>query len=670
MLLSLHGIPSVKKLIHYFKVLTKPKDHQNKLKNWSVEKSSELYKIKLWGDKYFFINDEGNISVKPTSGEALSIDIFKLIKELESRNLKSPIVIRFDDILKDRLFELHKSFNKALKDYKYNGLYQGVYPVKCNQQRQVVERLVQFGNEWNFGLEAGSKAELLIALSLIKDPNAIIICNGYKDERYIETAILARQLDKRPIIVIEQPDEVQRIIKAKNHIGSNPILGIRAKLLSNSSGRWSKTNGEKSKFGLSTCEIIKIISELKTEGLLSELKLLHFHIGSQINDIALIKDALQEASQIYVELTRLGAPMGFLDVGGGLGVDYDGSQTASNASKNYSLQNYANDVVATIQECCKNNDVKIPHLLSESGRSISSHFSVLIFNILGISNFPSKINLKSKKESLNVKNLRETLKKIKTLPNDEVLNAPYLQEAWNDAQKFKEDSLTAFRLGYISLTERGKAEELCWGCAKAILEQLKKLDISKVPDELKSIPSTLAVTYHANLSIFQSAPDTWTIEQLFPIMPIHRLKEEPILLGEITDLTCDSDGKINKFIDYGKSKNLLELHHLNEGEKYYLGMFLSGAYQETMGNIHNLFGRTNAVHITITSNDTYQINQVIQGSTKADVLQAKEYSPKELIESFRVDSEEAIKQGKLRIKDAQKLLEHVENSLRESTYLH
>ncbi len=639
----------------------------NQSSSWTIENSSDLYGLHRWGKGYFSINEKGHVAISPKSSKGKDYDLIKLLNELESRNLKFPLLVRFDDILEDCLRNLHIAFENAITHYEYQGKYQGVFPIKCNQQRHVVEELVTSGSQWHFGLEAGSKAELLIALSILDDPHALLICNGYKDQRYIETAILARQLRRQPIVVIEQATDIDLIIKSSNLLGASPLIGIRAKLSSQSSGRWSNSIGDKSKFGLSIPEILQAIKRLKEANLLNELKLLHFHLGSQINDIGILKDALQEAGQIYVELINLGAPMGYLDVGGGLGIDYDGSQTASIASTNYSLQNYANDVVATIKECCASKNIKLPTLITESGRAIASHFSILIFNILGKNSLPSDIPKKDKKECLSVKNLRETLVHINNLKLKQEEDLTKLQEAWNDSLKFKADALAAFRLGYIDLVERSKAEQLTWACAKTIVNQLPKNVL--LPKELKKLSESLAVTYYANLSVFRSAPDTWAIGQVFPIMPIHRLNQEPDQLGHFADLTCDSDGKLDQFIDNGKIKNLLPLHEFKSEEKYLIGLFLGGAYQEVMGNLHNLFGSTNAVHIRFNEKDNYKVEHVIRGNTKSNVLEYLEHDPEILLERLRKSSESAIQAGHLKIDDAQKLIEHVEASLRQSTYL-
>ena len=625
---------------------------------WTVEDGADLYDLNRWGDSYFSTNSRGHVTVQPRGDRGGSIDLVDLVAGLQARDLGLPLLIRFDDILEDRLERLHAAFDRAIAHYGYAGRYQGVFPVKCNQQRHVVEQLVDSGQRWHFGLEAGSKAELLIALSLLRDPEALLICNGYKDQRYIETAILARRLGRQPVVVIEQPDEVERIIQASKDLGAAPMIGIRARLSTLSTGRWGSSVGDRAKFGLSIPELLETTKALREAELLGDLRLLHFHIGSQINDIAVLKDALQEAGQIYGELHRLGAPMGYLDVGGGLGIDYDGSRSATAASTNYSLQNYANDVVATVKECCEPCGVPVPTLVSESGRALASHFSVLVFDILGNGGAPDEIPEPREDDPLIVKNLHDTL---------EGIVQGNLQESWNDALKFKQDALSAFRLGYLSLPERARAEQLAWACARRIVKLLPNGD--NIPEELRSLRASLASTYYGNFSVFRSAPDTWAIDQLFPVMPIHRLNEKPQQLGSIADLTCDSDGKLARFIEGGKSKSLLELHSPQEGKPYLLGLFLAGAYQEVMGNLHNLFGSTNAVHIRLAPGGGYRLDHVVRGDTNADVLQAMEHDPDLMLERLRLASEEAIREGRLSVTDAQLLISHVNNSLQQSTYL-
>ena len=650
---------------------------------WSAADGAALYGLDRWGEPYFSVGGRGHVMVQPRGERGGSLDLVELVKELQGRDLSLPLLIRFDDILEDRLERLHAAFERAIAQYGYGGRYQGVFPVKCNQQRHVVEHLVESGRRWHFGLEAGSKAELLIALSLLDDPEALLICNGYKDRRYIETAILARRLGRQPVVVIEQADEVERIIAASRELGAAPFIGIRAKLSSRSTGRWGSSVGERAKFGLAIPELLATVEALRQAGLLADLRLLHFHIGSQINDIAVLKDALQEAGQIYVELTRLGAPMGFLDVGGGLGIDYDGSRTASSASTNYSLQNYANDVVATVRECCEPHAVPVPTLVSESGRALASHFSVLVFDVLGAGAVPGAVPEPVENEPLVLRNLRDTHAAILAAAghddsppgpggnsDERPRTAERLQEAWNDALKFKDDALAAFRLGYLSLPERARAEQLTWACCQAIAAQLAALPPgSAIPEELRLLPAALAGTYYANLSVFRSAPDTWAIDQLFPVLPIHRLDERPTRLGSFADLTCDSDGKLARFIDRGQAKPLLELHPLRAGEPYWIGLFLGGAYQEVMGNLHNLFGSTNAVHLRLADGGGYRVDHVVRGDTNAEVLEAMEHDPEQLLERLRLASEAAIGKGQLALSDARRLMAHLRASLAQTTYL-
>ena len=634
---------------------------------WTIEDSLKTYDLDKWGDKYFSINTNGNLSISPDGRSNKKIDMLQLIQELKSREINPPLIIRFNDILKDRILELNNCFSKAIKNYNYQNSYQGVFPIKCNQQKNIIEKIIDYGYPWNFGLEVGSKTELLIGLSLLENEKSLLICNGYKDQAYIETTILARKLGKLPILVIEQRDEVKRIIKASKELGATPIIGIRSKLSSRSIGRWSHSIGSNSKFGLSIPEIMLTIEELKEANLINELKLLHFHIGSQISDISIIKDALQEASQIFVELSKLGAPMEYIDVGGGLGIDYDGSKTSTSNSTNYSLQNYANDVIATIKDSCNLNNVKDPIIISESGRAITSHCSVLIFNVVGQSNIQRKPNISSlQKNSLIISNLISTLQEVQLIEqnNDDFSK---IIELWNDAKKFKDDSLASFRLGFISLEERAQAEQITWLIAKEIT---KKADVNKINNSsLDDIKGILAHTYYANFSVFKSIPDTWAINQVFPIIPIHRHLEEPKNKASFADLTCDSDGKLNRFINDGNIKSLLNLHKLIDDEDYYIGVFLTGAYQEALGNLHNLFGKTNIIHIDIEDNNSYKISNIAKEDNKSEILEIFDYNSDDLIESIRIKSEMAIKNKKLSIKESQRLIVQIESSLRKSTYL-
>jgi arginine decarboxylase len=626
---------------------------------WTIEDSEELYRIRGWGEPYFAINAAGRVTVSPKGDRGGSLDLYELVKGLRLRNLELPLLIRFPDILADRIERLNACFAKAIARYSYPGVYRGVFPVKCNQQRHLVEALVQFGKPYQFGLEAGSKPELLIALAELTTPGALTICNGYKDREYIETAILATRLGHQCIIVLEQPEEVLLVIEVSRQLGIKPIVGVRAKLSSKGVGRWGHSSGDGAKFGLSIPEIIDAIEHLKTAQMLDCLQLLHFHIGSQISSIGTIKDAIREASQIYVELANLGANMQYLDVGGGLAVDYDGSKTNFPASKNYNIQNYANDIVAEVKEACEEKNLPAPTLISESGRAIASHQSVLIFNVLGSSEAPNSIPIPSpEKEHLIIRNLYETYNAI---------DLETYQESYHDAIQFKEEAISLFSFGYLSIRERAKAEELYWACCRKIHGLVKQQE-SDIPKDLEQLKDIFASIYYVNLSVFQSAPDSWAIEQLFPILPIHRLDEEPTERATLADLTCDSDGRIDRFIDRLNVKSALELHALEAKEPYYLGMFLAGAYQEIMGNLHNLFGDTNTVHIKLTPGG-YEIEHVVKGDTMTEVLGYVQYDAEDLLESVRRQSEIALKAGKISLTESQLLLKNYERSLRSYTYL-
>ncbi|MCU0516566.1 MAG: biosynthetic arginine decarboxylase [Oscillatoria sp. Prado101] len=627
-------------------------------KSWTIEKSEELYRIRGWGEPYFSINARGHVTVSPKADRGGSLDLYELVESLRQRNLGLPLLIRFSDILQDRIERLNACFAKAVARYNYPGAYRGVFPVKCNQHRHLVEDLVRFGQPYQFGLEAGSKPELLIAMATLKNTGALLICNGYKDREYIETAMLALRLGQTAIIVLEQLEEVQMVIEASRRLGIEPLVGVRAKLTCKGMGQWAGTTGDRAKFGLTIPEIIQAADALKDAGLLRSLQLLHFHIGSQISSISAIKDAIREASQIYVELAKLGANMKYLDVGGGLAVDYDGSKTNFYASKNYNMQNYANDIVAEVKEACEERSVPAPTLISESGRALASHQSVLVFDVLGTSEVSAGAPpALGEKEHLILRNLYETYQSI----SDE-----NYQEAYHDAIQFKEEAISLFNFGYLSLRDRARAERLYWACCHKIQEIVRQQDL--VHDDLKDLDDIMASIYYVNMSVFQSAPDTWAIDQLFPIMPIHRLDEEPTRRGTLADLTCDSDGKIDKFIDKSDVKQVLELHPLKPGEPYYLAMFLAGAYQEIMGSLHNLFGDQNVVHIQLTPKG-YQIEQVVKGDTMTEVLGYVQYDSEDLLESIRKQTEQALQEGRISIQEAQRLLQNYERCLSSYTYL-
>jgi arginine decarboxylase len=627
--------------------------------HWTIEKSEELYRIQGWGDPYFSINAAGHVTVSPKGDRGGSLDLFELVESLKKRNLGLPLLIRFSDILEDRIERLNACFARAISRYNYNGVYRGVFPVKCNQQRHLVEDLVRFGQPHRFGLEAGSKPELLIALATLNTPGALIICNGYKDREYIETAMLSQPLGQTPIIVLEQLEEVGEVIEASRRLQIRPLLGLRAKLSSKGIGRWGGSAGDRAKFGLAIPEILTAVERLAAADMLDCLQLLHFHIGSQISAISVVKDALREASQIYVELAEMGAKMGYLDVGGGLGIDYDGSKTNFYASKNYSTQNYANDVVAEVKESCSARNIPVPTLISESGRAIASHQSVLVFDVLGTSDRPGleAIEPPTEGDHALLRELYDTYQSI---------HLKNYQEAYHDAVQFKDEAISLFNFGYVSLTERAKIERLYWACCRRILDLVRHE--TYVPDDLEDLEKNLASIYYINLSVFQSMPDAWAIDQLFPILPIHRLDEEPTHRATLADLTCDSDGKIDQFIDLRDVKPVLELHPLEPGKPYYLGLFLGGAYQEIMGNLHNLFGDTNTVHIHMTPKG-YHIEHVVKGDTMTEVLGYVQYDSEDLIENIRRRTELALQDGTITIEAAQLLLQHYEHSLNHYTYL-
>jgi arginine decarboxylase len=636
----------------------KKKHKEAKHGSWSIEDSENQYRIKGWGEPYFSINAAGHVTVSPKGDRGGSLDLFELVNALKDRNLALPLLIRFSDILEDRIERLNACFAKAIARYNYEGGYRGVFPIKCNQQRHLVEDLVRFGKPFQFGLEAGSKPELMIALATLDTPGSLIICNGYKDREYVETAILAQKLGQTPIIVLEQIEEVELAIEAAKNLGIQPNLGVRAKLNSKGMGRWGTSSGDRAKFGLTIPEIIMVVDRLREAKMLNCLQLLHFHIGSQISSISVIKEAISEASKIYVELAALGANMQYLDVGGGLGVDYDGSQTNFHASKNYNIQNYANDIVAEVKDACTEKKIPMPTLVSESGRAIASHQSVLIFDVLGSSEVRTELpHPPDDKEHAVIRNLSETYNSI---------NLENYQEAYHDITQFKEEALNRFNLGYLSITERARAEQFYWAGCKKILDIIN--DQEYVPDDLEELEKMMASIYYVNMSVFQSAPDSWAIDQLFPIMPIHRLGEEPIRRGILADLTCDSDGKIDQFIDLRDVKPTLELHHLKKNKPYYLGLFLAGAYQEIMGNLHNLFGDTNAVHITLTPKG-YQIEHVVKGDTMKEVVGYVQYDAEDLVENIRKKSEQALQEKRITLQESQRLLQNYESSLGRYTYL-
>lgn len=647
--------------------------------NWDIDKSDELYSIKRWGAPYFSINSAGHMVVSPQGDRGGSIDLYELIEALKGRGLNLPILLRFPDILQDRIDRLNSAFARAIARYNYAGIYRGVFPVKVNQQRHIIEGLVEYGKPHSFGLEAGSKPELLIALSSIDSPDPLIICNGYKDRDYLETAMLASKLGKKVIIILEQIDEVCLAVKTAKELGVMPSFGFRVKLNHKGQGHWGSSSGSRAKFGLAVIDLAEAVRVLEQAGMLNCLNLLHFHIGSQISAISVIKGALREAGRIYAELVKLGAPMGYMDVGGGLAVDYDGSKSDFYASKNYNMQSYANDVVAEINDACHLAGIPVPTLISESGRALASHQAVLIFDVLGQNKIsPAPVPPAEKEENYILRTLREIYEGI-TVEN--------CQESFHDAVQFKEEAASAFQLGMLSIKERALAETIYWQSCKKIQQAARELKI--IPDDLQKLDKLLSTTYYINLSVFQSAPDFWALDQLFPIVPIHRLDSEPCEKVTFADLTCDSDGKIDKFIDIKEDvRNLLEVHPLEfadeakmytseDGRKvperlshkpYYIGMFLLGAYQETMGNLHNLFGDTNAVHIQLTPSG-YKISHVVRGDTMSKVLGYFQYNSDDMMERMRQQCEEAISRQQISLEMSQRLLTNFGRSLASYTYL-
>ena len=625
---------------------------------WLPEKSAQLYQVQGWGSDYFAVSDTGHVVVKPDPRHELPIDLYELVGDLTMRGIELPLLIRFSDIVADRIRRINECFRRAIGEYEYGGTYRGVYPVKVNQQRHLVEEVVEAGRPWQFGLEAGSKPELLIALAAMHDAGGLIICNGYKDSKYIETALVAQKFDKTVIIVLERIEELDLVLHASEKLGISPLLGIRGKLTAKGVGRWADSAGERAKFGLTTAEIVHVIDRLAERNMLSCLQLLHFHIGSQVSSIIPIKNAMQEASNIYVEMAKMGAAMGYIDVGGGLAIDYDGSKTDFHASRNYTMHEYAADVVAHIQAACSKADVAPPTIVSESGRAIAAHHSVLVFEVVGVNEVRFGEVVEPPKDGQRLlKDLYETYQGI--VPKN-------VQESWHDANQAKEEAQSLFKYGYLSLRERAQAESLYWHCCEKLQHTLRRMKF--VPEELQNLESSLSAIYYCNFSVFQSAPDVWAIDQLFPTMPIHRLDEEPTIRARLADMTCDSDGIIDHFIDLEDEKHTLDVHTYDPQQPYYLGMFLNGAYQEILGDMHNLFGDTNAVHVKLTE-DGYKVQHVLKGDSVSEVLRYVGYDPASMVEAVRHQAERAVAAGRLTNQQVKTLMQHYEESLRGYTYL-
>jgi arginine decarboxylase len=625
---------------------------------WTVSDAKELYDVERWGKGYFSVSPEGHLLVHPSRDTERQIDLKRLIDTLVLRGIDPPILLRFPEILTNQMAELGAVFSAAIAEHNYQGRYLGVYPVKVNQQRHVVEEIHKFGRQFGFGLEAGSKPELLAVVALA-DNQTPIICNGFKDDEYIEMCMLARKIGRDITPVVEKFTELDLILRHAAAVGVRPSIGIRVKLASRGAGRWKSSGGYRSKFGLTVTEAVRALEVLKAAGMEDCLKLLHFHLGSQITNIRHIKAAVIEAARVYVDLKRHGAGLEYLDVGGGLGIDYDGSQTDFESSVNYTLQEYANDIVYHVQNVCDEAEVDHPAIVSESGRAIAAYHSVLVFNVLGVSGYgdeevPSKLPDDAEQPLVD---LLDTYGR---------LSFKNLLEGFHDAQGALDSALNLFSLGYLSLKDRCLAENLYWLICRRILAMAKSLDV--FPEELEGLDGMLSDTYFCNFSLFQSMPDSWAVKQLFPIMPIHRLGEQPTRSAVLGDISCDSDGKVDQFIDRRDVKKTLPLHAFN-GDPYYLGAFLVGAYQEILGDLHNLFGDTNAVHVRLNEENKPVLEAVIRGDTVREVLAYVQFSFGHLLEQFRQDVETAVLDGKIGYEESGRMLKFYEDGMHGYTYL-
>ena len=629
------------------------------MRKWRIEDSAELYNINGWGLKYFSINEKGHVAVTPREGYA-SVDLKELMDELQVRDVTAPVLLRFPDILDNRIEKISKCFKQAADEYGYTAQNFIIYPIKVNQMRPVVEEIVSHGKKFNIGLEAGSKPELHAVLAINTDKNSLIICNGYKDENYIELALLAQKMGRRIFLVVEKMNELKLIADISKRLKIRPNIGIRIKLASSGSGKWEESGGDGSKFGLNSSELLDALDFLERTKMTDCLKLIHFHIGSQITKIRRIKNALKEASQFYVQLQNMGFHVEFVDIGGGLGVDYDGTRSSSSeSSMNYSIQEYVNDSVSALVDACVKNDLPQPNIITESGRSLTAHHSVLVFEVLETTSLP----IWDEKEELG-ENPHELVDELYKIWDN--MNQPRLLESWHDALQIREEALDLFGLGLLDLRTRAQIEQLFWSVAREVSEIAS--DMKHAPEELRKISKLLPDKYFCNFSLFQSLPDSWSIDQLFPIMPISRLDERPDRTATIQDITCDSDGKINNFISPHGSNSHLAVHALNNKEPYYIGVFLVGAYQEILGDMHNLFGDTNAVHVSVYK-DRYEIDQVIDGETVAEVLDYVQFSPKKLVRSVETWVTSSMKAGDITPEEGREFLSNYRSGLYGYTYL-
>lgn len=632
------------------------------MKTWGVSDSLKLYNIENWGDQYFSISPSGSITVHPKRGEGLGIDLKTVVEEVKARGVELPVLIRFQDIIRHRVVALNEAFRKSIAEFGYKGRYQGVYPIKVNQMREVVEEIIDAGKPYDFGLEAGSKAELAAVVAMNLTPNSLVICNGYKDYSFIKTALMGLKFGKRVIIVVEKLTELYQIISTAKEIGVTPLIGIRSKLYSKGSGKWESSGGEFAKFGLTTPELLHAIKVLRQEGLQDSFKLLHFHIGSQITNIKTVKNAVKEGTRIYAKLKKMGLNVEFLDVGGGLGVDYDGSRTSFESSINYSLAEYVSDVVYSIQEICQAEEVPEPNIVSESGRTLVAHHSVLIVNVFGnitVGDTPFPMEETPDED--------DVVKEMRYLSQN--LSSKNLLEHYHDALQRKEEALSMFKLGFLSLEDKARVEHLFWQICKVIHKN--STGLKYIPDEVEALNKFLADQYLCNFSLFQSMLDHWAIQHLFPIVPIHRHDEEPTRSATLVDITCDSDGKVSKFIDLRDIRDTLPLHPIKPNDTYLLGFFLMGAYQDIMGDLHNLFGRVNEVHVFLDETEPggYYIEEVIRGNNIAGVLSWIQYSATDLEKRVKEQIDVKVREGLIKPREGVDLLNFYEQVLYGYTYL-
>jgi arginine decarboxylase len=639
----------------------------NPAQPWQVLDSEELYHVKGWGKGYFGINAAGHVVVRPDTQTDREIDLYEVVEGLKARDLTTPVVVRFSDILAHRLKNIHGAFAQAIAENDYKNKYAAVFPIKVNQQRLVVEEVYRYGKEFGFGLEAGSKPELLAVMAMTESAaDRLIICNGFKDDSYIEAVTLATKLGRTIIPVVENFEELGLILKHADTYGVRPRIGVRVKLFSEGSGRWSASAGEKSKFGLFITEILELFNVLKARDMLDCLQLVHCHPGSQLQDIRRVKDAINELAHVYAELKLMGAGLQYIDVGGGLGVDYDGSGTNFSSSMNYTLNEYASDVVYRVASVCNARNIPHPVIVSESGRAVAAYHSVLIFDALGSSALDKfRVTGQVAEDYNGDKELPQPVRDLFDAYRS--VSERRLVECYHDALTAREQILQMFNIGLLSLEFRALAERLYWATCTRLRDYCRKLE--RAPEELEDLESTLSDTYFCNFSVFQSLPDSWAIDQLFPVMPVHRLDERPTRTGVLADITCDSDGKIDHFVSLREVKRALELHELRDGEKYYLAAFLVGAYQETLGDLHNLFGDTHVVHIRLHDEGGWWIEEIVKGDTANKVLEYMEYDVAELYPALARDCERAIRDGRMTIAESQQLKRFYEKELDGYAYL-